>query len=279
MKKFTLTLSIALIAVFSASAQMQSATTKSGGDSILLSKTTMGNKVVERYLVSNPQQHSVEYQIMFPLDSIRICPTFDENAQQIAALSEFAAKSKDTMMHITAVKIVGTASPDGQPSKNAILASSRAKALAMHISTICPSMNPVISSMVYKWADCVPVVANSSLEQPQSIVAILNGNHTEEQKQAALMKHPQAWAYLDEYILPPMRYAKIMIHYTMDTIVEKSIAQPQPAPKPVATPVATQPTSQTKPYPVAIVETDDTGIIVEVPQKERRHHRKNRKNR
>ena len=37
-----------------------------------------------------------------------------------------------------------------------------------------------------------------------------------------------------------------------------------------------KPETKEKPYPVAIVETDETGIIVEVPQKERHHRRKNR---
>ena len=80
-----------------------------------------------------------------------------------------------------------------------------------------------------------------------------------------------------------MRHSELNVAYSNDKIVERIYTIPQPQPKPQAsTQTVAQTVSQTKPqteqkrYPVAVVETDETGIIVEVPEKEHRHRRKNR---
>ena len=72
-----------------------------------------------------------------------------------------------------------------------------------------------------------------------------------------------------------MRHSELNFAYSNDKVVEKSfvVRPPQPKPQPVA---QSKPVTEQKRYPVAVVETDETGIIVEVPQKERRHRRKNR---
>ncbi|MBQ2023830.1 MAG: hypothetical protein II212_02630, partial [Alistipes sp.] len=56
----------------------------------------------------------------------------------------------------------------------------------------------------------------------------------------------------------------------------KQEPKPQPQPQPQTQPEP-QPAKQVvKPYPVGVVETLETGIIVEVPQKEHHKKRKNR---
>ncbi|MBQ9138952.1 MAG: hypothetical protein IJX65_10000 [Alistipes sp.] len=253
-------------------------------DSLLLSKEQKGDKIIERYLIRGAESQSVEFELLFPINSSAVESNFASNAEAIEAMGGFAEQLADTTMRIVAVKVVGYASPDGLESKNKTLAMNRANATAELIRKNCSHKDIMVSGVAYSWQDCVPAVNASSMADKQAVIAILKSTaHTPMQKQAELIKLPKAWSELKNTILPSMRHATVVVDYTTDKVVEKVtvVAQPkpkpQPAPQPAAQPQAQSTPKQTeKPYPVAVVETDETGIIVEVPQKEHRHKRKNR---
>ena len=98
-------------------------------DSLLLSSTQSGDKVVERYLVRNAESGVTQFEMMFPINNSTLQSTFADNADAIAALNSFAKSAADTTMHITSMEVVGYASPDGQETKNKALAAARAKAM------------------------------------------------------------------------------------------------------------------------------------------------------
>lgn len=286
MKRFTSILSVALLCFGMAAAH--GTESGQGGDSVLISKSQQQDKVIEHYLVKSDNVESADYQAHFPLNVSTLQQNFGGNALQMKALSEFVTKSADTLMHIKSVVIVGTASPDGVPSNNAALATSRAQTMKNCVAKKFPDAKITLTSKVYTWAECADAVKSSNLTNKGAVAAILNSkDHTEQQKEALLQKHPEAWNYLKTTVLPPLRKAEVDFDYTVDKIVEKVIvvAVPKPTqttqPKPVHnTTVEQKPKSGTeKKYPVAVVETSETGIIVEVPPKEHKHHKREKKNR
>ena len=272
-KKFTISIMMLLLAV-------PLVATGAKRDSLLISKVQSGDKVVERYLVRNAQSSSVQFEMMFPINSSNLQVSFANNAETIAALKRFAANAADTTMHLTSIEVVGYASPDGLESKNLTLATARAQVVADYISTHCKDYKLTTSAHAYLWTDCIPTVEGMDIDNKEEVIAILGSeSHSEAEKQAELMKLPKTWMLFKTTILPPMRHAALKIAYTKDSVVEKTytVKPPQPAPKPTPQPVAeAKPQPKEKPYPVAVVETDETGIIVEVPEKEHRHKRKNR---
>ncbi len=251
-------------------------------DSLLLSKEQNGNKIVERYLILNAQSGQSDFKMLFPINNSILQNSFADNAATLSALNQFASQLADTTMHITSIEVVGYASPDGIESTNKTLALARAKATADYVTSHCKDSKVTTSSHTYLWSDCIPTVESMTMDAKDEVLAILGSeSHSEMEKQAELMKMPKVWMIFKNTILPPMRHAALNIAYSKDSIVEKSytVTPPQPAPKPVTQPVVEAkpaPTTKDRPYPVAVVETDETGIIVEVPQKERHHRRKNR---
>lgn len=273
MKKFTLS----IVALLLAMPIMAQSTSK---DSLLLSKVQRGDKVTERYLVRNADNGTSEFDMLYPINNSTLQSSFSTNADAIAALDRFVEQAADTTMHITKVVVVGYASPDGVESKNMALANARAASVATFVTKQCPKSNVETKAMTYHWADCIPTVEGMNLPDKSQVIAILNSTtHSELEKQAELEKLQNAWIIFKNTILPPMRHSELNVAYSNDKIVERIYTIPQPQPKPQ---VSTQTVAQTKPqaeqkrYPVAVVETDETGIIVEVPEKEHRHRRKNR---
>lgn len=259
-------------------------------DSILLSKEKRGDKLVERYLVLDAESDQTTFEIMFPINNSQLQNSFATNADTIAGLDLFFDQAADSTMHIKSIKVMGYASPDGIEAKNNSLAAARAKATADYLKSHYAVSGVTTDSMVFSWADCISVVNDMSVPNKQSVLSILGSkSHTELQKQAALEHDKAAWMLFKNTILPPMRHSVVHIVYTMDKVVEKVtvIAPPKPqptvAPKPApatTTPAPTQTTTQKKPepeqkvYPVGVVETEEMGIIVEVPPKEKHYKRK-----
>ena len=280
-KNFTLSL-VALLSVSPIMAQ------GIAQDSLLLFKKQQGDKVIEQYLIRNAERGQMDFEMLFPINDSSLQSSFADNEQTISSLNRFAEQVADTTMHISSVKVVGYASPDGVESKNESLAKARAAVLVNYVRTNCPKSNITTSAKVYSWADCVPAVKASSISDKEAVLAILNSTtHTELQKQAELEKLPKAWMMLKNTILPPMRHSALIVDYSQDKVVQKVKTVTPPAPKPATTTADTHTTPTTttahnkpktteKVYPVAVVETDEMGIIVEVPQKEHHHKRKNR---
>lgn len=273
MKKILLSI-VALGTTVAVSAQSSQAL---GANAVLVSQTRDGNVVTSRYKIPHNTGRHAEFDLRYAINKAVVAPTYSNNSQQIAELKDFMAQSKDTTLHISAIHIVGYASPDGDAKQNNSLASKRAQSLYQYaVNTYHPTQNIDTAYKTFKWSDCVPAVEKSSIPQKEQVLAVLNSTqHTEPQKEAALRKMPDAWNYLTTKILPDMRYADIEFDYGVDEFVTRTttVAETE-SPKP------TEPTAQ-QPCPNEVVVVDEeVGIIVATPNlddKEPKRHKRNSK--
>lgn len=271
MKRVNLILGVLLLSAAVATAQtsaQKSCIAKC--DTLLLGEVRNGDEVTTRYLVRGGNCQNAVAKVMFPLDVSQIEATFGDNAPHIEALQELLDKSADTMFHVSSVVVTGYASPDGVVSKNKTLAADRAAALAAHIQKAWPNVTITQNSKAYLWSDMVDVVKTSNIPMQAEVVGVLKSDLSEVEKEEKLKHYPKAWSVLTHYLLPTMRMAEADISYNVDAVfeVKKRVAPPAPAVKPAPAP------QTPAPQPVAIVEEEETGIIIEVPQKESRRRRR-----
>ena len=275
MKKILLSL-LTLGATAAAYAQSNQAP----ANAILVSQTRSGDVVTTRYKIPHNDGRNAEFDMYYAVNRSAIVPAYSDNNQQIAELKEFMEQSKDSTMHISAIHIVGYASPDGNIKQNDTLASQRAQSLYHYaVNTYHPSQKIDTSHKTFSWSDCAAAVEKSDIPQKTMVLAVLkSANHTEPEKEAALRKMPESWRYLTTNILPKMRYADIEFDYGVDEFVTRTTVVPKTEPaKPVqaAQPATTQ--------PEVIVVDEEMGIIVATPRHDydndnsRRNQRKARK--
>ena len=275
MKKilFSLLASSVTVAVFAQSNQAPAA------NAVMVSQTRNGDVVTTRYKIPHNDGKSAEFDLHYAINRANIVPSYSDNTQQIAELKDFMAQTKDSTMHISAIHIVGYASPDGNAQQNDTLASKRAQSLYYYaVNTYHPSQKIDTTHKTFQWSDCVSEVEKSDIPQKEQVLAILNStNHTEYQKEEALRKMPESWRYLATHILPKMRYADIEFDYGVDEFVTRTtvVSQPQQA-KPVQTSQPTQPEE--------VVVDEEMGIIIAMPKhdgddKSKKHNKKRDKER
>jgi hypothetical protein len=244
-------------------------------NAVLVSQTRNGNVVVSRYKIPHNSGKHAEFDIHYAVDKIKIVPTYSDNTQQIAELNDFMAQSKDTMMHISAIHIVGYASPDGDSKENDTLASQRAQSLYHYaVNTYHPKQKIDTTHKTFKWSDCVEAVENSDIPQKETVLMILKStSHTESEKEQTLRKLSESWRYLTAHILPKMRYADIEFDYGVDEIVTRTTTI-TPSESAKATQVS-QPTSQ---QPEEVVVDEEVGIIIATPKQSDVDSRENKRN-
>ena len=94
----------------------------------------------------------------------------------------------------------------------------------------------------------------------QSVLNVIDGKQSSDQKELALKKMPAAWSYLKKNVLPKLRRVELTIGYGAGNIVEQRtmIPKPKPAPQP-------QPAQPAEPY--VVVDEQVNGIIVEMPDR------------
>ncbi len=272
-KKFTLTIFCALMLTASALAQSGSAAPKSAckRDTILISQSREGNTLVSRYAVRCANYQTATVSVHFALDISTLSPSFGDNGAAMATLNKWL-HSTDTTMHITAIAIHGYASPDGEQAKNATLARARAEAMATYIQKQHPTASVTLASTAYAWSDCQSAVQQSGIADKQAVLKIIGSNEPPMQKERHLQGLPAAWSTISHNILPTMRRVDVVFTYcTTDYFTRNTTITPPPAPKPVETkqPAPTQP----QPQPIAIIEEQETGIIIEMPRGEKEHPR------
>ena len=230
---------------------------------VLVSQTRSGDVITTRYKIPHNDGRNAEFDLHYTINKCNIVPAYSNNNQQISDLKEFMEQSKDSTMHISAIHIVGYASPDGNATQNDTLASKRAQSLYHYaVNTYHPMQKIDTSHKTFRWSDCVAEVEKSNIPQKTMVLAVLNStNHTESQKEAALRKMPESWRYLATNILPKMRYADIEFDYGVDEFVTRTSIVPKTEPaKPVQT---SQPTTQ---QPEVVVVDEEMGIIVATPR-------------
>lgn len=253
MKK-TLFIMLALGVTATVTAQSNSAP----ANAVLVSQTRNGNTITSRYKIPHNDGRHAEFDVHYAINKANIVPSYSDNTEQIAELKEFMEQTKDTTMHISAIHIVGYASPDGNMKQNDTLASKRAQSLYHYaVNTYHPQQQIDTNHKTFKWSDCVAVVEKSNVPQKEQVLAVLNSTkHTEQQKEAALRKMPAAWKYLTASILPQMRYADIEFDYGVDEFVTRT------------TTVTPPPTEPAKPVQTAqpVIVEEEMGIIVATPK-------------
>lgn len=273
MKKFFI-LPLALCYIATTSAQSNNAPM---ANAVLISQTKNGNTVTSRYVVRHDTGRSANFDIHYTISRAQIVPTYSDNSRQINELKEFMGESKDSMMHISAIHIVGYASPDGNLVHNDSLASHRAQALCQYaINTYHPDQKIDTDYKTFSWKECINAVTNSTIPQKEEVLAILNSNHTECEKEAHLRKLPEAWKYLTNNLLPTMRYADISFDYGVDEVITRTTIVKQPTPPATATTTSTTPATK----PEVVVVDEEMGIIIATPKEDhdtKRNERKARK--
>ena len=276
MKKFLLT----VLALGTTAAVVAQSNQAPAANAILVSQTQQGNVVTSRYKIPHNDGRNAEFDFHYAVNKSNIVPSYSDNPRQMAELKDFMVQCCDSTMHVSAIHIVGYASPDGNTTQNDTLASKRAQSLYHYaVNTYHPAQKIATSHKALHWKDCVPMVEKSNIPQKSQVLAVLKSvSHTEHEKEMALRKMPDAWKYLATNILPQMRYADIEFNYGVDEFVTRTttVAQTEPA-KPVQT---SQSTSQTTSQPKPIVVDEEMGIIIATPNhdaEDKRHHHKDKK--
>ena len=272
MKKILLTV-LALGAIAAVAAQGNQAP---AANAILVSQTRQGDVVTTRYKIPHDSGRSAEFDMHYAVNKSNIVPTYSDNSAQIADLKDFMSQCCDSTMHVSAIHIVGYASPDGDVKQNDSLASKRAQSLYHYaVNTYHPAQSIATSHKALRWSDCVTAIENSDVPNKEQVIAILKStSHTEPQKEIALRRMPEVWNYLATNILPQMRYADIEFDYGVDEFVTRTTVEPQPKAAESEQPV--QP-AQTEP----VVVEEEMGIIIATPnhdnKDDKRQHHKNKK--
>jgi len=245
-------------------------------NAVMISQTRNGNTVTTRYRVPHDGKHA-EFDVHYAVNRSDIVPTYSTNPQQISELKEFMDHSTDSTMHISAIHIVGYASPDGTAKQNDTLAANRAKSLYTYaVNTYHPKQSVDTAHKTFAWSDCVDAVKASAIPDKSSVLAVLQStSHNESEKEAKLRTMKAAWSYLATHILPTMRYADIEFDYGVDEIVTRTtlVAQPEPA-KPAPAPATTEPATK---QPEVVVVDEEMGIIIATPKEDKSERRQERK--
>ena len=230
-------------------------------NAVLVSQTRNGNVIISRYKIPHNNGKHAEFDVHYAINHSQIAPSYSDNTKQISELKDFMAQTKDTTMHISAIHIVGYASPDGNAKQNDTLASKRAQSLYHYaVNTYHPEQKIDTSHKTFHWSDCVSAVEKSDIPQKEQVLSVLNStSHTESQKEQALRQMPEAWSYLTTNILPKMRYADIEFDYGVDEFVTRTTIAPKTEP---AKPIQTSQPAQ----PEVVVVDEEMGVIIATPR-------------
>lgn len=157
------------------------------------------------------------------------------------------------LQHIT---IKGFASPDGPYKRNAWLAQNRADILREFVSQRYNIPTSIIDtqSEPEDWDGMEQRIMNTSEAQmphKNAILAVIRSNKNVDVKERIIRKYVKDFAYMKDYILPPLRRSEFYIDYIKDnTFVETdTIKQPE---VPVVDTVAVVPPAEKKPFYMAV---------------------------
>ena len=214
----------------------------------------------EKLLLRGDADYSIRYQI----NLATLNAALNGNPQELDGLNAFVDNLvKDTLRQVCAVTITGYSSPDGPLKFNEALAAKRAgdfKAYVDRKYDFSKKYKVTVNSVAEDWETCRALVAQSSMPDRQSVLNVIDGKQSSDQKELALKKMPAAWSYLKKNVLPKLRRVELTIGYGAGNIVEQRtmIPKPKPAPQP-------QPAQPAEPY--VVVDEQVNGIIVEMPDR------------
>lgn len=262
---FTFALPLALCAAHGATAQNKSTISAPKADSVMLSETTDGDYLVRRYMVRSDADK--DYTLHYRISSSVLTTNFDGNPEELKGLTDFIeSMDNDSLMQVRSVAITGYASPDGPQAFNERLARNRAQSLKAFVDRkygLSKKYDIRTSSVASDWNAARKAIANSSVPDKQTVLNIIDQRDADPAKEQRLKALPaEVWQYLADRILPPMRYAEIVISYAGGQIVEQRTLIPQPEPEVI---VVEEVEEVCDPCACVDVEEAINGLIVEMP--------------
>ena len=201
-----------------------------------------------------------DYSIRYQINLATLNATLNGNPQELDQLNGFVGNlMKDTLKKVQSVTITGYSSPDGPLKFNEALAAKRANDFKAYVDKkydFSKKYKVAVNSVAEDWEMCRALVAQSSMADRQSVLNVIDGKQSSDQKEMALKKMPAAWDYLKANVLPKLRRVELTINYGAGNIVEQRTMIPKPKPAP-------QPQAAQEPY--VVVDEQVNGIIVEMP--------------
>lgn len=260
---FTFALPLAMCAAHGATAQTRSTMSAPKADSVMLSETTDGDYLVRRYMVRSDSD--TDYTLRYKISTSSISTNFDGNPAEIKGLDNFiGSMDNDSLMHVRAITITGYASPDGPLALNQRLAKGRAQSLKTYVDKKYGLSNKYeisTSSEASDWNAAREAISRSNVPHKQEVLNIIDQRDAAPAIEQRLKAMPaEVWTYLAEQILPPMRYAEIVISYAEGRIVEQRTLIPQPE-----VIIVEEVEEICDPCACIDVEESINGIIVEMP--------------
>lgn len=260
---FTFALPLAMCAAHGATAQTRSTMSAPKADSVMLSETTDGDYLVRRYMVRSDSD--TDYTLRYKISTSTISTNFDGNPTEIKGLDNFiGSMDNDSLMHVRAITITGYASPDGPLALNQRLAKGRAQSLKAYVDKkygLSKKYEISTSSEASDWNAAREAISRSNVPHKQEVLNIIDQRDAAPAIEQRLKAMPtEVWTYLAEQILPPMRYAEIVISYAEGRIVEQRTLIPQPE-----VIIVEEVEEICDPCACIDVEESINGIIVEMP--------------
>lgn len=240
MKDLFRTMFIAVTTVAATSVSAQSRTTdarlrasRQQADTVVISQQADGPYTVRRILVRGNSPQKSQYDVHYAINRSDIERDIDNNAEQLNEIAGYIdPRTGDTLCYVECIKVHGYASPDGSDGMNRTLAAARARKFAAYLNRLCgasKSYDVTVDSKVLPWSSCRAAVASSSMPDRTAVLAIIDGNMTDAEKQVRLKRMPEAWTYLAKNVLPPLRRVDVELDYDRDRIVTvRELTNPKP---------------------------------------------------
>lgn len=202
-------------------------------DTVVLSQQTDGDYTVSRILVREHTPRTSQYDLHYAISRSDLEKGMDNNASQLDDIAGYIdPRTGDTLRHVECIKVTGYASPDGPAASNKRLAAARARNFAAYLDRLCgasKNYDITVSSEALPWTSCRSAVESSSMPQRTAVLAIIDGNMTDAEKEVRLKRMPEAWNYLAKNILPPLRRVDVAMDYDSDRLMTvRRRTNPQP---------------------------------------------------
>jgi hypothetical protein len=159
----------------------------------------------------------------YMINSAKINPTLDENAQNLKAIEDLLTSVlSDTSKRIVSIIVIAESSPDGSYSKNLTLAQQRAAELCKYIRTHCECHVPANAiksdGRVAQWREAIPLVEQLSIpaSQKNKIIEIIRNCTDQAHCEKMLRAHADLYDILKRDVLPQLRDATYTINYVQN---------------------------------------------------------------
>jgi hypothetical protein len=176
---------------------------------------------VEPHATTTTQWMGAAADIYFELQDATLEPTFATNDQMMQHIDAAFDAQASKMSNITAINIIGTASPDGPYEENAALAHNRAMALANYLATThsIPLDMINVGYLPEDWEGVRSWLATSTISNRDELLAIINGSADADQKDELLhTKYPAEYEILLTECYPNLRRVAYSIVYEGHTV-------------------------------------------------------------